>query len=321
MTMGEDRVRICILGSINMDLVVRAPRLPGAGETVLGGPFEASPGGKGANQAVSAARMGASVSMLGRVGDDGYGRAMLATLRESGVDVSAVDSLTGEATGIALITVSAEGENTIVVAPGANGAITPADIDAARSAINGADVLLVQLEVPTPAVLRAAQIARESGVTVILNAAPGAALPEELVLGTDVLVVNRTEGAIVAGLGASTRCEAVLARLAALGPGTVVMTLGAEGSLHVRGSGAVHPTEAFAVEPVDTVGAGDAFCGALAVRWAEHQVGGASFDEMTMLDIMAWASAAGALAATRRGAIPSLPTRREVAAVLKGRAR
>jgi ribokinase len=304
-----------------MDLIVRAPRLPGAGQTLLGGPFEMLPGGKGANQAVATARMGAAVAMIGRVGDDAYGAVMLATLRDNGVDVGAVRSVAGVPTGVAIITVAVGGENTIVVAPGANGAITPEDVEAARDAIARADVLLMQLEVPMTAGARAAQIARDSGVTVVLNAAPAARLPEELLLATDVLVVNETEGASVAGLPGGAPRGAVLSRRASLGPGTVVLTLGPEGAVHVRGSSAARASGAFVVEAVDTVGAGDAFCGALAGRWAEQQIGGGAMDELTMLDIVTWASAAGALATLRPGAIPSLPMRREVAALLKGQGR
>ena len=172
-----------------------------------------------------------------------------------------------------------------------------------------------------PAAIRGAQIARDSGVTVVLNAGPAARLPEELLLATDVLIVNETEGAVVAGMPGTPARGAVLSRLASLGPGTVVMTLGADGAVHARGTALARQSEAFVVEAVDTVGAGDAFCGALAVRWAEHQVGGAAMDELTMLDIVAWASAAGALATMKAGAIPSLPMRREVAAMLKGQGR
>jgi ribokinase len=319
--MTDQRARVCILGSINMDLIVRAPRLPAPGQTLLGGPFAAAPGGKGANQAVAAARMGAAVSMIGCTGDDAFGAAMLETLRADGVDVGAVRTTAGSATGVALITVAEGGENTIIVAPGANATLTPGDVDAARSAIAGADVLLMQLEVPMPAAARAAAIARDSGVTVVLNAAPAAKLPEDLLLSTDVLVVNEPEGAAIAGLPGPAAREAVLARLASLGPGTVVMTLGPEGALHARSAGPARMSEAFAIQAVDTVGAGDAFCGALAVRWAEHQVGGAAIDDLMMLDVMAWGSAAGALAAMRAGAIPSLPKRAEVAALLKGQGR
>jgi ribokinase len=315
------RPNLCILGSINMDLVVRSPRLPGAGETILGGPFATLPGGKGANQAVAAARMGAAVSMIGSVGEDPYGDAMITALRADGVDAGAVGVRAGLATGVALITVAADGQNTIVVAPGANAAITRGDIDVARATIAAADVLLMQLEVPVDAAARAAGIARDAGVTVILNAAPAMRLPDDLLLATDVLVVNEPEGAMVAGVASGSSAGAVLARLATLGPSTVVMTLGERGAMHARGAAPARSTEAFAVDAIDTVGAGDAFCGALAVRWAEHQVGGGAFDDLTLLDIMSWASAAGALATTRAGAIPSLPTRHDVAAMLKGQGR
>jgi len=312
--------RLCILGSINTDLVVRAPRLPAPGETLLGGPFWTSPGGKGANQAVAAARMGAGVSMIGAVGDDDHGRAMLGTLGAEGVDLTHVATRVGVPTGVALISVAEQGENTIIVAPGANATLTPADADAARDAIGGADVLLVQLEVPLETVARAAAIARNAGTAVILNAAPAHPLSADLLALIDVLVVNETEGAAIAlrdppGPGGLPRLAESLARLA---PPTVVLTLGARGLWysHAR-SAATLP--AHSVHAVDTVGAGDAFCGVLATRWAEHRAA-AHLDADGVRDALYWASAAGALATTRRGAIPSLARRSEVVALLKSAA-
>ncbi len=347
----QDRPRICVLGSINMDLVVRTTRLLAAGETILGGPFEMFPGGKGANQAVAAARMGAEVVLVGRVGDDEHGRRMIDVLRGEGVDVSRVGVAAGMATGVGLITVvesavqgtshgspavGAEervdgedagraaapgGENTIVVASGANAAVNPADVDGARESVAHADVLLMQLEVPIETVVRAAGVARDAGTTVILNAAPGRPLPMDLLASTDVLLVNESEAAILAGPGARHNASGAgetLTRLRNTGVQTVVMTLGSRGSAYAHGAERGEAA-AFAVEAVDTVAAGDAFAGTLATRWAEHQAGGgrAGLDAMAVLDILCWANAAGALACTRRGAIPSLPTRAEVVGMLR----
>jgi ribokinase len=308
----ETRPRICVLGSINTDLVVRSPRLPAPGETILGGPFETHPGGKGANQAVAAARMGAEVAMIARVGEDDHGRTVCAALEAEGIDGSRVFVTAGSATGVALITVADSAENTIVVAPGANAALSPADVDTARETIARADVLLMQLETPMETVARAAEIAREAGTTVMLNAAPGRALPAGLLASIDVLVVNETEAALVAGPLGGGDC---LDRLRVTGVGAMALTLGAAGAryLYAEATGHVEP---FAVQPVDTVGAGDAFTGTLAARWGEHQVAGA-LDPLAVADAVCWANAAGALATTRRGAIPSLPTRREVVALLR----
>lgn len=327
-----DRPRLCILGSINMDLVVRAPRLPAPGETLMGGPFETHPGGKGANQAVAAARMGAEVSFIGAVGDDEHGRSMLAALSAEGIDTSRIATRTGATTGVALITVAESGENTIIVAPGANATVTPADIDAARGAISAADMLLAQLEVPIAAVAHAAQLARDLGTAFVLNAAPAPAarLPADLISATDVLIVNETEAA---ALGASSfappspadppadELEAALLRLAGLGPSTIALTAGAQGALFFHGKEARGRIPATPVEPVDTVGAGDAFCGAFTTRLAEHRInaGRAGLDRLAVMDAVCWACAAGALATTRRGAIPSLPSREEVVRTLRKR--
>lgn len=319
-----------MLGSINMDLVVRSPRLPAPGETLLGGPFSTSPGGKGANQAVAAARMGAEVSFIGAVGDDEHGRVMLETLKGEGIDTSRIAVREGTPTGVALITVAeGQGENTIIVAPGANATVTPGDVEAARGTIGAADVLLIQLEVPLEAVARAGEIARDLGVTVVLNAAPAMRLPAEVLASTDVLIVNETEAAVVgaeafAPIGPepepADELEALLLRAAGLGPGTTVLTAGAAGALFRCGRESAGRVPATPVSAIDTVGAGDAFCGALAVRLAEHQIGdarGAGLDRMGLMDAVCWACAAGALATTKNGAIPSLPTRAEVLRLLR----
>jgi ribokinase len=250
--------------------------------------------------------------MVGAVGDDAHGAALLEVLRAEGVDCAHVRTVPGAATGVALITVASQGgatggrgENTIVVASGANASLSPADVDAARGAIADADVVLMQMECPAEAVLRAAQIAKERGATVILNAAPAHPLSAELLCLVDVLVVNRVEARTVAR-GRDPEM---------LGVATLIVTRGAEGATIVR-AGRTRHVAAFAVSAVDSVGAGDAFAGALATRWAEHQAA-SMLDEAGIADALCWACAAGALATTRPGAIPSLPRREEAAALLR----
>jgi ribokinase len=314
---------IAVLGSINMDLVTRVARFPAPGETVLGGRFATFPGGKGANQAVAAARAGASVRMIGAVGDDAYAPALLETLRESGVNADAVAIRAAAHTGVGVISIAeGSGENSIIVASGANMTITTDEVHAARDAIAQADALLIQLEIPPEANLAAARIARDAGVMVVLNAAPAAPLSWEFLASIDVLVVNQTEAAQIAAQRfsvdesefATADDAARLEHLARLGVATVVMTLGAEGAAvaHQRRARRVPP---FAVTPIDTVGAGDAFAGVLAVRLAEHRIAG-SLDPGAIDDAVTWACAAGALATTRPGAIPSMPTRAEIVKML-----
>lgn len=304
-----------------MDLVVRSPRFPRPGETLAAKSFGRFPGGKGANQAIAAARTGAAVSMIGAVGDDAFGREFLETLRRDGVDVSHVRTAEDLPTGVGLIVIDeapdAGAANTILVALGANLAVEPAHVDAARAVISRCDVLLMQLENPMPAVARAAEIARDSGATVMLNAAPAAKVPPEVLSNVDVLVMNEHEGAAMCGPLQLDEPEALAAKLATIGPEVVILTLGGAGALaSVRGRAVVVP--AFPVTPVDTVGAGDAFCGAFACRWAEQQVGG-SLDQIAIMDALCWGCAAGAICVTRQGAIPSLPSRSEVAERLRRR--
>jgi ribokinase len=319
--------RLCVLGSINMDLVIRAASLPKPGETLLGTSFTTTPGGKGANQAVAAARAGAAVSMIACVGDDAYGQAMKEILVAEGIDASHVQSRAGIPTGIAVITVADKaGENTIVVASGANATFLMADAAIARDAITSADVLLMQLETPMDVVIEAARIAKDAGVCVILNAAPGRKLPWDLLAVIDALIVNRAEAVTIlaaATMGADEdelrqqTVEQQMEGLERLGPACIVMTLGAEGAIvsHRRVHKRIAP---FGIDAVDTVSAGDAFAGYFAARWAEHQVGG-GIDEESVADAVTWGCAAGAIAATRRGAITSLPPRADVIKMLCGR--
>jgi ribokinase len=311
--------RICVLGSIIMDTLVRTPRLPRPGETILGGPMSSQPGGKGANQAVAAARMGAATSMIGAVGDDELGRSMVASLAVEGVNTDRVSVMKGAWTGRAMITVADGGANSIIVDAGANELVTVEQVRGSRQLIAAADVAVVQLEVPLDAAIAFAETARESGTTVVLNAAPipESGVPAALLAACDVLVVNETEGAMLAGLcGTDSPVDVVLDRLSGLGPGMVIVTLGAQGARFRHDRRPAGNVAAFHVDAVDTVGAGDAFVGAMATRWAEHQIGGA-LDAMGVMDALCWGAAAGALATKRAGAMPSLPKRSEIIDLLR----
>jgi len=286
--------RIAVVGSANVDLFCRVPKLPAPGETVTGGTFDQAAGGKGANQAVAAARLGADVSFIARVGDDAHGRDAVAGYQREGIETAAITYDPAAATGVALILVESGGENLIAVAPGANHRLTPAQVDAAADALGQAAALLLQLETPLPAVLAAARLARAAGTTVILNPAPmpTGGLPTELLAQVDVLILNEHEAAALGGAEALT----------GLGVPRVVLTLGAAGA-RVLGEGEAVAVPAPKVTAVDAVGAGDAFCGALAVALANGR---------SAVEGARWACCAGALAATRPGAQPSLPTRDEV---------
>jgi ribokinase len=302
---------VIVVGSLNADLVVRVPHIPVPGETILGSDFVTVPGGKGANQAVAAVRMGAAVSMVGRVGGDGQGEMLRRSLAADGVNEDWLRTDDDSPTGIAMIEVSDDGQNTIVVAPGANHRLTPADIESARGVFAGASILLLQLEIPLETVIAAARMAREHGVKVLLNPAPAQPLPAELLALVDILIPNETEAAMLtasqndpAGENPANESAALLSakQLSAQGIETVIVTLGARGCLLVDSSG-WQSFPAYAVRAVDTTAAGDAFIGAFAAAAAEGK---------NTIEAVAWGSAAGALAATKPGAQPSLPSRAEV---------
>lgn len=319
--------RVVVVGSANLDLVVRVERHPAPGETLIGSDYERHPGGKGANQAVAAARMGADVAFVGRVGADEFGALLTRSLSHAGVDVGGVHEV-GRPTGVAFIQVDAAGENTIVVAPGANAELTP---EAAASALaGGCSVLCLQLEVPLETVLAAARAGRAAGAKVLLNLAPAVALSAAQLADVTHLVVNEHEAGLLLGLPAarvSAEPEAAAARLTDLVPNAVV-TLGERGAAWARRNGEAvgagragdeltgHEltghVPAFAVEVVDTTAAGDAFVGALAARLSLAPNG--SPDDLR--EAVRFASAAAALATTRRGAQPSLPPASEVEALL-----
>jgi ribokinase len=294
-----------------MDLVVCSPRLPRPGETLSGGPFATYPGGKGANQVVAAARLGAPTAMVGRVGADGFGQMLRTSAEVDGVDVERVLTTPGMSTGVALITVEEGGQNTIVIAPGANAVLTPEDVDAAAALIASAHVLLLQLEVPLPAVIRAAAIAHAAGATVILTPAPApiSRLPAELLANVDYLVPNESEATAFLDESSGVPPE-VLARAvrAVCGVPNVIITLGAAGVAMSSPAG-VALLPAFSVQAVDATAAGDAFVGGFAVALSEG---------LSPAEALRWGSATGALAATRPGAQSSLPRRDEILALLEG---
>lgn len=303
--------RITVVGSLNMDLVIRSPRIPQPGETIIGSDFQTIPGGKGANQAVAAARLGAQVSMVGMLGDDSFADILLDNLAASGVDSTFVTKDRQAATGVALIVVDDRGENSIVVASGTNMQVGETQVDAAEHVIADSDVLIMQLEIPLPAVMRAARIARENGVPVVLNPAPARELPENFISLVDVLVPNETEVALLSGLGSESTEELKQAgrSLLKLGAGAVVITLGKRGALLTDQDHDCLQFAAFKIEPVDTTAAGDAFVAGLAVHLGAGN---------TLADSIHWGNAAGALAAMRFGAQTSAPGNNEVQQLISG---
>lgn len=280
---------VCVVGSANLDLVATTPRLPSPGETVSGTAYAEHAGGKGLNQAVAAARAGASCAFIAAVGDDEAGTRLSAILVGDGIDASGVQTVEGVPTGRAVITVDASAENTIVVIPGANALM-------ARSPVPPARVVLAQLEIPIDVVIDAFTQARAAGAVTVLNPAPAVDVPDELLALCTVVIPNEHERE---QLGAGKR-------LFALGVERVITTLGA-GGVEMATVGGVHTVAAFAVEPVDTTGAGDAFCGSFATALAAGAAPSAA---------IRFAAAAGALATTGRGAVPSLPRRAAIDALL-----
>jgi ribokinase len=298
---------VVVFGSINMDLVVQTPRLPVPGETLAARSFFTAPGGKGANQAVACARLGAPTHMVGRVGDDVFGEALRASLASYGVDTRYVITHQGQS-GVAVIAVDDAAENKILIVAGANAQVGDDDLARLEQALQHAHVLLLQLEVPMLAVVAAAQLARRSGVMVVLVPAPAQELPPELYQATDVMTPNENEAAALVGFAVrDEQSEARAAReLVARGAGAALVKMGARGAYWGDAhGGSFYP--AFPVEAVDTVAAGDAFNGALAVALSE----GLEHDHA-----MRWALAAGALSVTRRGAQQAMPSRHELLQLL-----
>lgn len=296
--------RLVVIGSSNTDMIVQLARLPRPGETLLGGKFFTAAGGKGANQAVAAARAGGAVTFVARVGRDLFGDQAVHGFESEGIDVRLVTRDTRQPSGVALIYVSQEGENSIAVASGANARLSPADIRRARPAIADADVLLAQLETPLAGVTAAIQWAATHGVRVILNPAPAQPLPDALLRHVSILTPNETEAELLTGVPVKDDRSAAQAasRLLARGVETVIITLGARGAW-VAEAGTQRRVAGFNVQPVDTTGAGDVFNGSLAVALGEGRA---------LTAAVRFACAAAALSVTKRGAQPSAPTRRAI---------
>jgi ribokinase len=303
---------ITVVGSLNMDLVVRVAHLPAPGETILGRDYRTIPGGKGANQAVAAARLGGVVHMVGRLGSDQSGQSLRANLSAEGINTDFVRADPVLASGIAMITVDEAGANTIIVASGANMTLTPQHIREAFKGIAMMDVVVLQLESPLECVLEAARLGRARGAKVVLNPAPARQLPDEIYKTVDVLVPNETETSLLTGslVGTLEQAEQAAGRLLEMGAGEVVLTLGSRGALVVTpGQSAIH-IPPHAVEVVDTTAAGDAFVAGLAVGLAQG---------LDLVEASRLGNAAGAVAVTRLGAQPSMPTRTDLIGLLESR--
>jgi ribokinase len=305
---------IVVVGSLNMDFVVGVRELPAPGETVLGSNFQMFPGGKGANQAVAAAKLGGqsvAVRMIGRVGYDLFADHLKASLAAAGVDVTAVHATKTQATGVALISVDRAGQNSIVVAPGANGELAAADVEAMRPVFRGARLALFQLETPLDTVAGALGLARQEGLTTILDPAPAQPLPAELLAQVDILTPNESEALSLLGRPPARVSPAEAIEMAEalrrMGPKTVIVKLGDQGCLAHDGAAPAH-VAGFRVEVRDTTAAGDTFNAALAVSLAEGA---------PMMHALRFANAAAAISVTRAGAQASAPLRREVDAFLE----
>jgi len=303
-TRFDGRPRLCVVGSANTDLIIKASRLPRPGETVCDGAFSIAAGGKGANQAVAAQRLGAAVSLVATLGQDAFGDQALQLYEAEGIDVRFVARHASAATGVAFILVDDKGENSIVAAAGANAHTTPAWVDQAAAAIRTAGALVLQLEIPLPAVIRAAEIAAENKVPVILNPAPAAAVPDSLLAMVDTLTPNEWEAQALTDLAVEDDDSAHRAaqKLLAKGVRTVIITLGSRGAWLETHDQAEH-IPAFAVQAQDTTAAGDVFTAALAVALTEKR---------TLGQAVRFASAAAAISVTRLGAQPSAPERKQV---------
>jgi ribokinase len=302
---------IVVVGSVNMDLVIRAPRMPSPGETIAGSGFRTIPGGKGANQAVAAVRSGAQVHLIGSVGGDDFGRRLAHGLAEDSIGLGHLSVVDDEATGVAVIVVDASGQNSIVLSAGANGRVTADQIEACAGTIGAADMLVCQLETPLDAVSRAIDIAYAKGVPVILNPAPAVPLDRRMLAKVKYLIPNETEATLLSGVRVVDDETAVAAarRLRDDGAEQVLITLGNKGVVSVLDDGSVSSAPAVAVVAVDTTGAGDAFVGNLAVELARGR---------SVSQAIAFAQFAAALKVTRLGAQISIPRRDEVEKFMQG---
>jgi ribokinase len=303
--------KITVVGSSNVDLIMKMPRLPRLGETVTNGEFVQVYGGKGANQAVAAARARGAVTFVNAVGDDAYTDRMVDNYRADGIDTTYVYQEEGIASGHALVMIGGDGNNYLSVAPGANYRLTPERVTAARTAIEGADMLVVQNEIPLPSISRAMELAHAAGVPILYNFAPAIDFPAELMRYGPIIVANETEATSLTDIPVNDRpsAERAARRLLELGCPVAVVTLGEGGSL-LADSGGVHVQEAFPVKAIDATAAGDVYCGSLAVALSEGK---------SVTEALRFASAAAALAVTVLGAQPSAPTREAIQEFLAGR--
>ena len=311
---------VMVVGSLSMDLVLQVTRLPKMGETLAGSTFDTFVGGKGNNQAMASARAGAKAAMLGRVGNDEYGRVVMQSLKDNGVicDTMLVDK--DVATGIANIWVGPDGDNAIIIVANSNGKLSAADVDNASEAIKAAKLLLLQLEVPIQTVTHAAEVAAANNTLVILNPAPAppsGKLPEDLLKHVDILIPNETEAEILTGIKPAdeTSTKACLDALIALGPKSVILTLGERGAVYMSKNMRIK-VPSYKVKVVDTTAAGDAFCGALAAKLAELESPKDSLNAKNIDAALRFACAAGAMACTKTGAGPSLPKRDELVSLM-----
>lgn len=307
--MSEKAASIVVVGSANVDLIIRSGRLPRPGETVVGGEFVSAGGGKGANQALAARRLGAAVTFIGRVGQDAPGTSILEALSSEGIDRTWLSIDPGAPTGVALILVDRQGQNLISVASGANQCLSPDDVHAAAGAITRADVVVTQLEIPLETVRAALETARRDGRATILNPAPAGSLPDDLLPWVDWLTPNESEATALTGLEVTDSASAIRAARALLerGPRHVVITLGSRGAIMVDDQGIIE-VPPFAVTAIDATAAGDAFTAGLAASLGAGR---------SPIDALTFASAAGSLACTRSGAQPSLPGRASVDALIR----
>jgi len=300
---------IAVFGSINMDLVARTPRLPAPGETLTGQSFQTFPGGKGANQAVACARLGAKTFMVGRVGGDVFGDTLKSELAAAGVHHSNVEIDAGISSGVALIAVEDSAENIIIVIPGANGRINDEDLLRLESVLEKSKILLLQLEVPLEMVVAAAKMAKEKGVMTILDPAPAQVLPEEIYSLIDIITPNETEAALLVGFPVENQQDASRAArvLKERGVGQPIIKMGSKGAFaYIDGKERFY--DAFPVTAVDTVAAGDAFNGALAVALSEGK---------PIQEAIQWGMAGGALSVTKEGAQPAMPEKQALLKLLE----
>jgi ribokinase len=302
--MSESKPKVVVVGSFMMDLVVKAERRPRKGETLIGDEFGMFIGGKGANQAIAAARLGAQVHMVGRLGTDLFGDMFISALGEDNINTQFIIRDSEVGTGVGTPVIDAQGDNSIIIIPRANMRLSIEDVNQAEEAISAADALLLQLEVPIPSSQRAAEIARASGATVILNPAPAQELPDDFLKYIDIIAPNETETEMLTEVEVTDQAGAERAAKVLLDKGmsAVVLTLGERGALLLT-KDKTKAIPAYKVDVVDTTAAGDAFCGALATFTAKGE---------SLEQAVAYANAAGAIAVTIMGAEPSMPTQQQL---------